>query len=111
MHTHHHQGIPSVIVLDAKTGKYITDNARTEVMQSSNSDETKKALVQTWLSKEAVPVEQAVFSSGSSDNLLVKIVSFIAKRPAYIFAFIYFFKQLMRWLEEMGKDGDGEGEL
>ena len=77
-------------------------------MQSSNSDESKKALVQTWLSKEAVPIEQAVFSSGASDNLLVQIVSFIAKRPAYIFGLLYFVKALLRWLEEMGKEGEGE---
>mmetsp|Transcript_33194 Transcript_33194/g.69854 ORF Transcript_33194/g.69854 Transcript_33194/m.69854 type:complete len:221 (+) Transcript_33194:113-775(+) len=97
------QGLPSVIVLDAKTGHFIADNARTEVMEAS-SDASKKALIQSWLSKEAVPIDQAILSSGGSDsNLIMKIFMFFAKRPTYLFGVLYFVKQLMRYLEEVGK--------
>ena len=50
-------------------------------MQATN-DESKKALVQSWLSKEAVPIEQAVLGQGGgADNLLVKVLKYIIQRP------------------------------
>ena len=42
------QGIPSLVVLDAKTGYVVTANGRDAVMQAS-SDESRKALLQSWL--------------------------------------------------------------
>lgn len=100
------QGIPSVIVLDAKTGNFVTDNARTEVMQAGSSEASKKALVQTWVSKEAVPVENAVFGGGGSDNVLVKIFMYIIKRPTFIFGLLYFIKRFLLYLERLGNDND-----
>jgi len=97
------QGIPSVIVLDAKTGNFITNNARTEIMQTT-SDESKKELVASWLAKEAVPIDQAVFTSDDSEGFLVKAVKYFAQRPAYIFGLMYMIKQLLKYLEELGKD-------
>ncbi|KAL7543317.1 hypothetical protein ACHAXR_012644 [Thalassiosira sp. AJA248-18] len=107
------QGIPTLIVLDAKTGNFITDNARMEVMETT-SDASKKALIQSWLSKEAVPIDEAVLGSGGggSDNLLVKIVKYFASNPMYIFGLLYFAKQFLRYLEELGKDEiEGKKEL
>ncbi|KAL7552197.1 hypothetical protein ACHAWF_015414 [Thalassiosira exigua] len=98
------QGIPTVIVLDGKTGKYITDNARTKVMQAG-TNASKKALIQSWLDKEAVPIDQAVFTgAGGSGNLLGKVLKFFATRPIYLFGMLYFLKRFLRYLEELGKD-------
>ena len=95
-----------MIVLDAKTGNFVTDNARTEVMQAGSSAASKKALVQTWISKEAVPVENAVFGGGGSDNVLVKIFMYIIKRPTFIFGLLYFIKRFLLYLERLGNDND-----
>ena len=106
------QGIPTAIVLDAK-GNFVTDNARAEIMGAS-SDESKKALVQSWMAKEAVPLDQAVFGSGGdgSDSLIVKAFKHILTRPAYIFGLLYFAKQLLLYLERLGKDEiEGDKEL
>ena len=104
------QGIPSVIVLDAKTGNFISDNGRNEVMQASSSDETKKALVQNWLSKEAVPIDQAVLGGGAgeSQNPLVRIFLFFARKPVYMFAALYILKRFLLYLEKLGKEGENE---
>ena len=104
------QGIPSVIVLDAKTGNFISDNGRNEVMQASSSDETKKSLVQTWLSKEAVPIDQAVLgaTAGESQNVLVRIFLFFARKPVYMFAALYVLKRFLLYLEKLGKEGENE---
>jgi len=94
--------------LDAKTGKFISDNGRTEIMQATN-DESKKALVQSWLSKEAVPVEQAVLGQGGgADNLLVKVLKYIIQRPAYMVACFYFIKRFLKILEEIGMDEENK---
>lgn len=101
------QGIPSVIVLDAKTGYFITDNGRSDVIKAGDSDASQKALVQSWIEKEAVPIDQAVFGGGATKSFIVKAFMHIAKNPAYIFGIIYFVKQFLRYLEQLGK-GDSE---
>lgn len=101
------QGIPSVIVLDARTGNFVTDDARTEVMKNAGGDdESKKALVRTWLSKEAVPVEQAVIGGGggSDGGFLAKIFRQFLTNPVYMVGLFYFVKKLLRYLEQLGKE-------
>eukprot|EP00585_Thalassiosira_rotula_P001815 CAMPEP_0196137574 /NCGR_PEP_ID=MMETSP0910-20130528/5512_1 /TAXON_ID=49265 /ORGANISM="Thalassiosira rotula, Strain GSO102" /LENGTH=224 /DNA_ID=CAMNT_0041398053 /DNA_START=195 /DNA_END=869 /DNA_ORIENTATION=- len=101
------QGIPSVIVLDAKTGHFITDNARTEVMSAGSDASAQKELVQSWLSKEAVPIHQASFGSGGggSDNLIVRAIKYILTKPTYMLGIYVIVKKILRYLEEMGEDG------
>lgn len=103
------QGIPTVIVLDAKTGNFVTDDARNSVAQA-DTEASKKALVQSWLAKEAVPVDQAVFSTAeTNDNLLVKVIKFFATRPIYIVGCWYLLKKFLKYLEELGKDEIEDG--
>jgi len=100
------QGIPSVVVLDAKTGNFITDNARAEVMQAGSDASLQKELVQSWLSKEAVPIDQAPFGSdGGSDNLIVRAIKYILTKPTYMLGIYVIVKKILRYLEEKGEDG------
>ena len=86
-----------------------TDNARMEVMEATSED-SKKALIKSWLDKEAVPIDQAEFGTGSSKSLVNKIFSFFVQRPMAIFGLLYFVKKLLLYLEELGKDEiEGEG--
>lgn len=101
------QGIPTLIILDAKTGYFITDDGRTDVMEAS-TDEAKKELVESWKAKEAVPIEQAVFGAGGPSGLM-SVVQFFAKNPLYIVGGWYLFKRLMRYLEALGSEDDDEG--
>lgn len=97
------QGIPTLIVLDALTGNFVTANGRTEVMKATN-DESRKVLFQSWLAKKAVPLDQANFAEGGDDStLLWKVVMYIAKRPAYIIGIYYLVKKLLLYLETMRK--------
>jgi hypothetical protein len=53
-------GLPTSIVLDVKTGNYITDDARMTVSEIANgTKEQGMNLIRKWSSMEAVPVEQA----------------------------------------------------
>mmetsp|Transcript_9507 Transcript_9507/g.19707 ORF Transcript_9507/g.19707 Transcript_9507/m.19707 type:complete len:244 (-) Transcript_9507:314-1045(-) len=100
-------GIPSVIVLDAKTGHFISDNARTEVMQATN-ESSKNELLQSWLEKEAVPIEQAVLGAGGGGegSLLYQITMFFMRRPAYMLGLYYFGRRFLKYLERLGSEDD-----
>ncbi|KAL7472138.1 hypothetical protein ACHAXS_012494 [Conticribra weissflogii] len=105
------RGIPSVIILDAKTGYFITDNARMEVMQATN-ESARTALLQSWLEKEAVPIERAVLGTGGGGegNLLYQIIMFFMRRPAYMLGLYYFGKRFLKYLERLGsEDDDADG--
>lgn len=76
----------------------------------ATSKESKKAVLESWKSSDAVPVEQAVFSSGSN-SWLGSLLMFVAKNPVYLFGMLYFAKKLFRYLEKLGEDEDGKSEL
>lgn len=78
----------------------------------ATSDESKKALVESWKSAEAVPIDEAVFSSGSERGWFGSLVIFIAKNPIYLIGIMYFAKQFLKYLERLGEgDEDGAKEL
>ena len=86
-----------------------------EVMQAcENKDNDKeeeepaRALLQTWLAKEAVPISQAVLGANKNEGgWAFKILMFFARKPMYIFGLIYFVKKILAYLEELGKEEDG----
>jgi len=55
-------GIPHLLVLDAKTGHFVTNNAKGEVGNVANDVEKGNALIASWKAKESVPLIDAVFS-------------------------------------------------
>jgi len=115
------RGIPALVVLNAKTGHFVTDQAREQVTASLKSKSGKKEamtqLLHTWhVETEAVPLDQAKFNggAGAGPQGLWAIVMALLKNPAAIFALLYFVKWFMRQYKELmagsGDDGtDGGG--
>eukprot|EP00562_Extubocellulus_spinifer_P022728 CAMPEP_0178627940 /NCGR_PEP_ID=MMETSP0698-20121128/9168_1 /TAXON_ID=265572 /ORGANISM="Extubocellulus spinifer, Strain CCMP396" /LENGTH=221 /DNA_ID=CAMNT_0020267181 /DNA_START=49 /DNA_END=714 /DNA_ORIENTATION=- len=99
----HIRGIPSLVVIDARTGKYITDNARTEVMSAGSDDSKRTEIVQYWKSKEAVPVEDAVFTN-SRPTGLAGIITLLLQNPIYLFVVLYFARRIVSMLAELVRD-------
>jgi hypothetical protein len=98
------QGIPTLIVLNAKTGHFVTANGRDAVMQAG-SDESRKALFRSWLSKEAVPLDQAVLvDDDTGGGLLWKAFMYVARRPQFIIAVFYLARRFLKQMETLGKD-------
>jgi nucleoredoxin len=64
-------GYPTVVVLDAKTGYFISDNARYEVSSVMGDDVKSKELIASWKKKEAVPIEEAELSGSGPQGLLM----------------------------------------
>jgi len=103
-------GIPALMVLDAKTGYYVTDTARDDVASiGDGNDEAKaKAVIASWRekAKNAVPISQAKFSK--SGGMLSQMVSYILKHPAFIFAFLFFAKRVYKYFLQLGQEDDKE---
>ena len=75
----------------------------------ATSVESKKALLQSWKSTDAVPIEQAVFSSASG-SWLGSLLMFVAKNPVYLFGVLYFVKRFLKYVEKLGEE-ESEKEL
>lgn len=64
-------GIPALVVLDAKTGHFISDTAKFDVGDVYEDEEKSKALIEKWKNFEAVPIEEAYFTGGGSEGLVM----------------------------------------
>lgn len=88
--------IPTLVVLDAKTGKFITNNARNEVTEAAKDDAKGAELVKSWKEMEAVPLDEADFSQPAGEKTIIGTILswafFILKNPVYIFACLYIYK-------------------
>lgn len=100
------QGIPSLVVLDAKTGLFVTDGAREEVTRVADDAAAAAKVLASWREKEAVPLDQAVSTSGGQQNPIMALIFMILKNPIYIFGLLYMYKYAMKRLAEFSKDGD-----
>jgi nucleoredoxin len=94
-------GIPALIVLDVKTGYFITNNARNEVQGSAGNLSKYNEVVTGWKSKEPVPIEQGLQSPGLFT--LQGIFMALLKNPMYIFGTLYIIKWLIRQFSNSSK--------
>jgi nucleoredoxin len=58
------RGIPSLVVLDAKTGAFITSSAREGVMRAGGDPKKGKALIEQWKGMERKPLSESSNASG-----------------------------------------------
>ena len=106
------KGIPTLIVLETKTGNFITDVARDQVtnaMQGKTS-RTSSDLIENWKQTEAVSLDEAqlMLTGGRGPMTVMGFFALLLKNPMYVIALVYFAKKLFLFLAAMGKKGDGE---
>ena len=82
------RGIPTLVVVDAKTGEFVSGTAREDVTQAGGKDATKaQELIAKWKATERKPMTEAASAMGGGDrNILVSILLWFAKNPMSIFA-------------------------
>jgi nucleoredoxin len=106
------RGIPTLIVLERKTGMFVTDQARTQIQQVIGSNPVpaqalacRELVHKTWkVETKKVPLSEAQFgvtsngggAGGGILSLLLSLVFKFFKNPINIFAMLYFFKLFMR---------------
>jgi nucleoredoxin len=97
------QGIPTLIILDAKTGNFITDSARNEVTRVGDDKEKGKELIASWKAKESVPIEEAAAHRQLQQGPggIMGIIFWFLKNPVYIFGALYLLRKLMRKIRQL----------
>lgn len=105
------RGIPALIVLDAKSGLFVTAETREQIQKLKMTDATAvKALVDSWKNTERLTLEEGAKKSTGGENLLKQLLFAILKNPMYIFGLLYFAKMAMRKYKEItGDTGDADG--
>ena len=91
--------IPTLVVLECKTGKFVSDNARNHVMNIAGDDEKAVAVVKAWKAIEPVNLEDAVSTREEPRTLAGSIMTwfmFILKNPVYIFGLLYLYKTYVK---------------
>jgi len=64
-------GIPSLVVLDAKTGYFITDNAKLEISNLGKElINGGSALIASWKEMVAVDIKEGVFSNEAKGGII-----------------------------------------
>lgn len=91
------QGIPALIVLDAKTGEFISANGREDVTNVGADKSAGTALIAKWKSMERRPFSEAAQAAGGSQNPLIQIVMFFAKNPMSVFALMYLYRYVKKY--------------
>jgi len=100
------QGIPHLVVLDAKSGYFVTSNAKAEV-ESVGSDVSKgNALIDSWKAIDAIPIENAIISE--KKTLVGSMVAFILRNPMNVVALVFFFKSAVKKFKEMYNTTENE---
>lgn len=104
------QSIPVLIVLDPKTGNYITDQARTDVAEAGSDVEKQKEIVAKWKSIEPVPLEEAELTGGGGPMTLSGFFYTLLKNPMFVFGIFYGIKKLIRMYQAKQALENGEGD-
>jgi len=93
-------GIPTLVIIDLKTGEFIRGGkARDEVMTAGGDKNKVVATIAEWKSAERHPLEEGaklMEVGAGSRNLFFSFLSFLAKNPMIIFGLIYFVKYMQR---------------
>lgn len=112
------QGIPTLVVLDAKTGEFITAEARGHVEDAGGDAAKAKATIEMWKAMDRKPLSEASkLMPGMGGNPIMKVIMFFAKNPVYVFALMYFYKYLTKQMKIWYPDAypndaaDGEDEV
>jgi nucleoredoxin len=95
-------GIPTVIVLDAKTGLFITNSARNEIQKSAGNVTKCNEVVAGWKSIEPVPLEEGIPLSQGLFSIKGMFMALL-KNPMYIFGTLYMIKWLIRTFSNTDK--------
>jgi nucleoredoxin len=101
------QGIPALIVLDAKTGEFISAEGRTDVEKVGGDNLARKELIGKWMNMERRPFSEVAQAAGGGQNPLVKLFYFFAKNPMSIFAMLYLYRYAKKYYNQMNGIEDG----
>ena len=102
--------IPVLVVMDVKTGKFVSDSARTDVATAGTDKEKQAQVVAGWREIQPVPLEEANLTGGVGPMTIGSFFYTLLKNPVFIFALMYGIKKLLKILAAKNKAVQGGGE-
>ena len=81
-------GIPTLVIIDPKTGNFISSNGRSEVMSAGSN---AKELVCEWKAKDSLPLEKL----GESQNSTLHRIKEVIQSPFILFLIVYLFVKFL----------------
>lgn len=104
------QGIPTLVVLDAKTGEFINATARGEVSLVGGDAKRGQELFAEWMAAERKPMSEASKVIGArQQNLITMIFMWFVQNPISIFALLYCYNQLKKRWNAASGSGEEDG--
>eukprot|EP00980_Cylindrotheca_fusiformis_P001657 scaffold374_cov124-Cylindrotheca_fusiformis.AAC.16 len=97
-------GIPTLVVIDAKTGEFITSSARDDVAKTNGDAAKSKAVVEQWKTMERKPLSEA---SGGQGGALMKFFMLFARNPIFLIGLLYIYKWAKRKINALSSDETG----
>mmetsp|Transcript_9256 Transcript_9256/g.22716 ORF Transcript_9256/g.22716 Transcript_9256/m.22716 type:complete len:246 (-) Transcript_9256:130-867(-) len=108
--TLHVTSIPSLAVIDLKTGELISGGeARDDVMAAGGDKDKVAATIAKWKAAERHPMEAAsklMNVGAAARNPLFGFLSFLAKNPMFIFGLLYVYKWVKRKMDDTENDDE-----
>lgn len=96
------QGIPSLIVLDVKTGLFVTADARSQIQGAAGNTTANRQVISGWKATAPVPIAEGLGRGSEATSMFKQIMMGIFKNPMYIFGVIYLVKWILRKLAKQG---------
>lgn len=93
------RGLPTLVVLRADTGLFVTADARAHVASAAGSALASEAAIAAWKATPPISLEQAAAEAAGGSGLLSLLqrgVMAILKNPMYIFGTLCLIKWIMR---------------
>lgn len=92
------RGIPCLVVLDAKTGNFITTDGHTDV-KVATANKSFPDMIATWKAKPPVSIEEGLaleaMGDGSLWSLIKRALYTLATNPMYLFGTLYLVRQFL----------------
>ena len=85
-------GIPALMIMDAKTGEFISGSGREDVTNTNDDSAKGKAIIEQWKSAERKPLSEAAGAVGGSGGWVMKVIMYFARNPMFLFGLLYFYK-------------------
>jgi nucleoredoxin len=91
------RGIPALIILDARTGFFITNDARKHVASAAGDVRRGEEVVSSWKKKEALPLDLAILDENSFS--VSAILGYFMRNPLFILLLLYALQKAVAWFQ------------
>jgi len=94
------RGIPALVVLDARTGFFVTSDARNDVSSAAGDVRRGAEVIASWKTKESVPLDLAMLGTEQNSFTLSAMLGYFMRNPLLIVLLIYALQKIMAWFQK-----------